>query len=60
MGAQGYDVKKNIFFQDNQSAIKMEKNGKKLCTWSSRNIDKRYFFAKERVERNFFPVHAVA
>ena len=29
MEDQGYDIKQNILFQDNQSAIKMEKNGKK-------------------------------
>ena len=41
-----------FLFQDNKSAIKMEKNGKKLCTGKSRHIDIRYFFAKDRVESN--------
>ena len=52
MGAQGYDIRQNILFQDNQSAIKMEKNGKKSCTGHSRHIDIRYFFTKGRVESN--------
>ena len=34
MRAQGYDIKQNILFQDNQSAINMEKNRKKSCTWT--------------------------
>ena len=41
MGAQGYDINHNILFQDNQSAIKMEKIGKKSCTGNSRQIDIR-------------------
>ena len=41
MGAQGYDIKQKILFQDNQSAINMEKNRKKLFTGKSRHIDIR-------------------
>ena len=52
MGAQRYDIKKNILFQDNQSAINMEKNGKKSCTMNSRHIDIRYLFAKDKIEIN--------
>ena len=50
MGAQGYDIKQKKI-RDNQSAIKMEKNGKELCTGKFRNIHIRYFCAKDRVER---------
>ena len=52
MGAQGYDIKKNILFRDNQSAIKMEKNGKKSCTGKSRHIGIHYFFDKYMFESN--------
>ena len=31
MGAQGYDIKQNIFFQNNQSAINMEKRERSLA-----------------------------
>ena len=41
-----------MFFWDNQGAINMEKNGKKLCTGNSRHIDIRYLFTKYRVESN--------
>ena len=30
--SQGCDIKQNILFQDNQSAIKMNRNGNKSCT----------------------------
>ena len=38
MGSQGYDIKKKILFQDNQSAIDMEKNWKKSFTENSDHI----------------------
>ena len=50
MGAQGYEIRQKIMFQDNQSAIKMEKIGKKLCTGKYRNIGICYFFAKDSIE----------
>ena len=50
MGAQGYGIKQNILFLDNQSAIKMEKNGNMSCNGNSRHIDIHYFFAKDRFE----------
>jgi hypothetical protein len=36
---QGYAIKQNTFYQDNQSAIQFEKNGRKLCGPNSRHID---------------------
>ena len=48
---QGMVLYKNILYQDNQSAIKMEKNGKESCTGNSRHIDIRYFFVKDRVKK---------
>ena len=47
---QGYTVTSNVLLQDNQSAIKLENNGRKLCTDSSRHIDIRYF-VKDRVDK---------
>ena len=51
MGAQGYEIKKNVVYQDNQSAMKMEINGRHSCTGNSRHIDIRYFFTKDRIEK---------
>ena len=48
--AQGYDVKDNVIYQDNQSAMLMEKNGRNLCTGNSRHINIIYFFVKYRIK----------
>jgi hypothetical protein len=44
MEAQGYPYTKAVFYQDNESAIKMESNGKQSCGQRSRHIGIRYFF----------------
>ena len=49
--AQGYTIINNTIFQDNQSAIKMETNGRNSCTGNSRHISIRYFFVKDRVDK---------
>ena len=56
LSAQGYDVKENEFFQDNQSAMKLEKNGRALCGQKSRHIDIRYFFMKDRIKTEGFVI----
>jgi hypothetical protein len=48
--AQGYPVDNNEFFQDNMSAMKMEKNGRCSAGQRSRHINIRYFFIKDRIE----------
>ena len=40
---------KNILFQDNQSAIYLERNGKGSSTGNSLHINMRYFFVKDRI-----------
>jgi hypothetical protein len=54
--AQGYEIKHNIVYQDNQSAIRMAKNGRNSCTSNSRHIDIRYFFVKDRVDKGEFEI----
>ena len=49
--SQGYEVKENVIYQDNESAIKMEKNGRNSCTGNSRHVSIRYFFIKDRVDK---------
>ena len=44
-------IKNNILFQDNESAIKMETNGRNSCTGNSRHIEIKYFWVKDRVDR---------
>ena len=52
MESQGYEIKQNIIFQGNHSAIRIEKNGKKSCTGKYRHIYIRYFFVKDWVDSN--------
>ena len=46
MESQGYKIEDNILFQDNQSAIKMEINGRRSCTGNSRHVNIRHFLSK--------------
>ncbi|KAI2513062.1 Reverse transcriptase (RNA-dependent DNA polymerase) [Fragilaria crotonensis] len=49
---QGYEVKESTLQQDNESAIKLEKNGRMSAGQKSRHIDIRYFWIKDRVQSN--------
>ena len=49
--AQGYEVKRNIFFQDNTSAITLLKNGRNSCNGKLCHIHIRYFFSKDIIDR---------
>jgi hypothetical protein len=49
LSAQGYDTNENIVYQDNQSAMLLEKNGKGSSSKRTRHIDIRYFFVTDRV-----------
>ena len=51
METQGYKLKDNILFQDNKSAILMEKNGRNSCTGNLRHINVRYFWIKDKVDQ---------
>jgi len=51
MKGQGYELNTNIFYQDNESAMRMEKNGRKSCREKSRHIHIRYFFIKDVLKR---------
>ena len=48
--SQGFTLESNTFAQDNQSAIKLEKNGRASAGQKSRHIDIRYFWVKDRVK----------
>jgi hypothetical protein len=50
LDAQGYDVKENKVFQDNQSAILLEKNGRRSSSRRTRHINIRYFFVTDRMQ----------
>ena len=48
--AQGYEVRENTVFQDNQSAILLEKNGKCSSSRRMRHINIRYFFVMDHIQ----------
>ena len=54
--AQGMKIKTNILYQDNKSAILLEKNGMESAGKRSRHINVRYFFIKDCIERGLFTV----
>ena len=51
MEAQGYQVMKNIVYQDNNSAIILEKNGKFSIIKHTKHINIRFFFMTERISQ---------
>lgn len=51
MEEQGFEIKENILFQDNKSAILLEENGRKSAGKRSRALNVRYFFLTDQVEK---------
>ena len=51
MGCQGYDVDKNVLYQDNKSTILLENNSKKISSKQTRALKIRYFFLTEQIEK---------
>jgi hypothetical protein len=54
--AQGYNIDSNILYQDNQSAIKLEINGKKSSTKRTRALNIRYFFLTDQVQKGLIKI----
>jgi hypothetical protein len=50
MEAQGYHISSSILEQDNESAIKLAKNGRTSAGPKSRHINIRYFWLKDRIK----------
>ena len=53
---QGYLHKSTIFFRYNQSATRMEMNGRNSLKGNSRHIYIRYLFIKDRVDKGYFRI----
>ena len=47
--AQGYKLKENILYQDNQRAIKIKKNGKLSSRQKTKHMDIRYCWIADRL-----------
>ena len=48
---QNYDCKGTVLYQDNQSAILLEKNGRESSSKRTRHINIRYYFIKDNIKR---------
>jgi hypothetical protein len=47
---QGFVINENKLYQDNQSSMKIEKNGKRSSGQKTKHMDNRYFWIKDRLE----------
>ena len=52
MEGQGYKIKDNIVYQDNQSSMLLERNGQQSSTKRTRHLNIRYFFVTDRIRTN--------
>ena len=50
------EIDKNILYQDNKSAILLEKNGKASSSQRTRAINIRYFFVTNQAERGMLEI----
>jgi hypothetical protein len=48
---QGYTIEQNILYQDNKSAMLLEKNGKRSSSQRTRAMNIRYFFITDQIEK---------
>ena len=46
---KGHIIQDNVIYQDNQSAIRLDKNGKQSISKSTRHINIRYYFITDRI-----------
>jgi hypothetical protein len=56
MEAQGYEIRRNIIYQDNMSTMLLEKNGKHSSGKNTRHIDIRYFFITDCIQKGLVMV----
>ena len=51
MEEQGYNILRNILYQDNKSTILLEKNGRKSAGKRSRALNIRYFWMVDQIKK---------
>jgi hypothetical protein len=49
--AQGYNVKENVIYRDNQSSMKLEINGKQSSGKRTRHFNIKYFYITDLIQR---------
>ena len=56
MEAQGYTTSTAILYQDNKSAILLEKSGRMSCGKNTKHINIRYFFITDYIKKGYINV----
>ena len=56
MEYHGHTLEKNIVFQNNNSAITVEKNGKASSSKSTKNVKGKIFFIEDKVDQREFKI----
>ena len=56
MEEQGYEIRDNVLLQDNQSAIRLESNGRASAGKRSRHLNIRYFFVTDHVTKGLISI----
>ena len=56
LGGSRFTIKKNVLYQDNESAIKIEDNGKTSSGQKTKHMDNKYFWIKDRLQYEVFKV----
>ena len=51
MEAQGYPLRENILYQNNQPAIKLKINSRKSCSKKTCHMEIRYFYIKNFINK---------
>ena len=54
--AQGFKITQNILHQDNQSAMKIIKNGRMSNDKKTKHMDNRYFWIKDPIKSEHIDV----
>jgi len=54
--AQGCPIGKTILYQDNQSAIFLEKNGQKSSSKHTKHLNCHYFFISDQIKKGYMSV----
>ena len=54
MKAQGIEVRDNILYQDNESAVLLETNGRASSSKRTKHINIRYYYVADRVAKGDF------
>ena len=57
--AQGYNIQKNVMFQDNQRAMLLETNGRKSAGKRSSHLNIRFFFVTDQKKKAISALNSV-